>query len=139
MGFLKNLMPEMNSKWKISVWSCATLKIEPWTRDAEKRIFLNPFFKKTGTKIKILIPTFLGQNLYLTNPQVSFGSKENWGTSSTLKFLIIFHFFGLKIIKMVKKFQNFHSLFLFTSLPTDWYSFQQYLNWKNSNEFQMKN
>ena len=98
-------MPEMNSKWKISVWSCATLKMQPWTRNAEKRIFLNPFFRKTGTKIKILIPTFFGQNLYLTNPQVSFGSKQNWGTSSILKFLTIFQFFGLKTLKMVKKFK----------------------------------
>ena len=113
---------EMNSKWKISVSSCATLKKQPWTRNAEKRIFLNPFFRKTGTKIKILIPTFFGQNLYLTNPQVSFWSKQNWGTSSILKFLTIFQFFGLKTLKMVKKFQNFHRLFLFTSLPTDWNS-----------------
>ena len=66
----------------------------------------------------------------LNNPQVSFGSKQNWGTSSILKILTIFQFFGLKTLKMVKKFKNFPSLFLLTSLPTDWYSFQQYLNWK---------
>ena len=88
----------------------------------KKGIFLYPFFRKTRTKIKILIPTFFGQNLYLTNPQVSFRYRQNWGTSLILKFSTIFQFFVLKTLKMVKKFQNFHWVFLFTTLPTDWNS-----------------
>ena len=105
-GSFKNLMPDMNSTWKISVSSCATLKIQPWTRNAEKRLFLNLFFRKTGTKIKILIPTFFDQKIII--PKVThkdlLDNKQNWWTSSILKFLTIFQFVGL--LNNIKNLKN---------------------------------
>ena len=103
---------------EISVCSCDTLKIQPWMRNDDKRQFLTHFFRKTGAKIKILIPTFSGQNLYLINPQVSFGSKENWRISSILKFLTIFQFFWPKNLKNGQKIPKF-SLIVFVHFLTN--------------------